>query len=190
MKGRKNKVVLSGKSFTNAAILTGDTIAQVGISPTTIGSGRLANLAKAFQFFRFTKLGVEMAPWTTNSNSQLSPGVLAYLPEEAPGISATSSMAAVAESPWILPYAGQSVSSSTGTIQNETRCRKGFVPRAILNSTPVRSYVTNASTEDDFIFQGTLVAASEIPISTGSTNIPLYLSWECEFWGDIANALQ
>jgi hypothetical protein len=190
MKGRKNKVILTGKSFLQMQIPTSDSVSIVAVTPTTIGSGRLANLSKAFQFYRFTKLGIEMAPWTTNSNSQLSPGVLAYIPEEAPGLSVSSSMTAVAESPWVLPYGGQTLSSSTGTTQCETRCRKGFVPRAILNNAPVRSYVTNASTEDDFVVQGTLAAACETSISTGATNVPLYLSWECEFWGDIANALQ
>jgi len=188
--GRKNKVVLSGNSFLEFGILTGDTSGSQAITPTTIGSGRLANLSKAFQFYRFTKFAVEMAPWVGNGGGQLSEGVLAYVPEEAPGVSVSNSLAAVAESPWIIPYAGQTLSSSTGVTQCETRCRKKAIPKSILLSAPTRAYVTNASTEDDFVVQGTLLAAVNSSISTGLTRIPLYFSWECEFWGDIANALQ
>jgi len=63
-------------------------------------------------------------------------------------------------------------------------------PQDLLGSNPMKWYVTNASSEDDFIVQGTIVVAVATPVATGATHIPLWLTWECELAGDIAAVLQ
>jgi hypothetical protein len=181
---------VTGNSFQDPQILTGDYNSYITLQPAGVGSGRLTDIAKAFQFYRFTKMKITMAPWYCAGGGQLSPGTLGYVAEEIPSLGSGPS-SAVAELPFIMPYAGQVISSSTGVQQSCTQMMSKSIPRKILlGSNPMKWYVTNASSEDDFIVQGTIVVAVATPVATGATHIPLWLTWECELAGDIAAVLQ
>lgn len=188
-KPAKNRVKVTGNSYIPLTIATSTTAGYVNLTPGTIGSGRASNFANAFEFYRFTKLKVTMAPWVSNNNGQLAVGALCYNPEEH-STSTSNSLAAAMESPWFMPYAGSTVSSSTGTVQSVTQFLSRSIPRNVLLNTPLRAYVTNANSEDDFVQQGTLMAAVATASSVGATYVPLFLTWEIEFWGDIAHVLQ
>lgn len=175
-------------SYMELVIPTGDTFSNLSVTPTTVGSGRLSNESKNWQFYRFTKLKLRMGTWYTPGNNQIPVGTIGYLPEEV--IASSWGNSAVAELPVTLPFPGTLTSSSTGTTSNLTMVTNMTVPKRVLLSTPTKAWVTNASTEDDFIVQGTLMAGTTTAIGTGAIHIPLWWTGLCEFWGDIPNSLQ
>jgi hypothetical protein len=137
--------------------------------------GRLLNCAKAFEFYRFTKLRFRLMPSESSTATQqvLVAGYLAEIADTPPAFAGVTEM--MPQSTVVL--------AGTGTTSTQTVPGKWVnVPRNVLLATPVKWYKTVASSgEDIFLSQGTIWLASSSVADTAFLN--LEIEYSCEFTG-------
>jgi hypothetical protein len=143
---------------------------------------RVSDLAAAFEFYRYTKLRVILYP--LDSSSAIGPdvlGVLGYFPEEltATPTSIPASSVYNCEKSCATAIGGL---NSTGVAAVGTTVNQGFtLSRRDLLDTPVKWYLCNASTEDTFLQQGTLIFAATTAAATNAIVANVGFEFEVEF---------
>jgi hypothetical protein len=191
-RSKKNGVVVvSGFFFGEPTIGAGNSSVTVYLQPAVFA--RLANITKAYRFFRFTRLKLTLLPPLLVSASTVQAQRvlgLSYTPEEPVGITGSSTtliLATMSESPFCIvtecygcyvPLAGTDNFSGVPI----TKPVSGVVPRRVLLDTPVRWYENTSGTEDVFIAQGSLVWALDVANVAGQSMIcPTLYEYTCEF---------
>jgi len=170
--GRKTHTVV-GKSMAFAAFSAG--YAAIGMTPSGISAGRLTNVVKAYEFYRFTKLRFRWRPGSTTSIafSLASPAdfVASYVGEYPDAFPTYTGLLEFApnchfapadySSAIVQPVYPQTVPSEWATVS-----------RDILQAAPVKWYRTasGAATDPDSV-QGMVVLAS----SQGTSDIGTYV---------------
>jgi len=161
-------VRIGGRVVTGVANSSTVNALALNLNPGLIG--RTQNMAKAFEFFRFSKLRFRVHPGNTTSNS-----IVAYNPDIT-SVAVTYSQ--LLEQPYFA------FDSLTCTIPSPW-CN---VPRSTLWSTPTRWWKTNAATSvDSEIIQGQLLVATSGATAAVTT---VEIEYMCEFKGAQGSGLQ
>jgi hypothetical protein len=137
--------------------------------------GRLVNISKAFEFYRYTRLRYRLLPIPpSNGGTRFA---ACYLPEE-PAAATTPVLANLLEQPRLAFQ----TSSMTVPTHWET------VPRQVLLGTSVKWYKTVlASTEDADLVQGSIIYAGDSVLGNNSL---LEIEYSIEFRGAESVGLQ
>jgi hypothetical protein len=171
------------------SLLNGTSIASGGPTSGTIAlapnlSTQLGNLAKAFQFYRFTRVDIELAPPDYPESSLNDTGnamaAIGFLSEETATTSTTITVAQVLElikSRLVKPCQNNATVSSTG-YTSPVMLR---LSRKDLLETPVKWYKTqSASSEQLEVQQGTIVCAVNVS-PTSAMQFYYHVRGEIEF---------
>jgi len=158
----------------------------------------MTNLQKAYEFYRFTRLTLDLIPavrfeTTLPSTSASGLGVVAYYPEITTATTTSLSVTAVAQLSASRLLALQIVNANTISstvnssqwVEGETKRVSLRVPRSVLLATPTRWFRTGLATtaEDLEIDQGTLIFAVQDAAGANTVVQYAHLSYTCEFNG-------
>jgi len=191
MMSKKNVVKLTGRQSLNMSIATGNTSSTQLMYPANLSS-RLVNLAKVFEFYRFTKMRFNVHPSFFDYASEPTVGYageysLAYDPE---GTNATSTSITYVENiqqetSFVGVAAVVNIGTGSGlTAPGCTSVRRWMVPKRVLLSTPTKWFRNAALTsEDSLTTQGIIIAAVANAPSGVTWTICMDLEYEIEFCG-------
>lgn len=151
-----------------ASTLVAPTINAVNLSPAI--DLRLAAIADAFQWYRFSKLHVTLVPSITATNDTYSS--VGYIPR-VPNAAPTSHSELMALPASAHKGAGQSIPA------------KMIVPRNVLyGDAPIKWYQTIVGTEDtQWEIQGQFIFASNVVSAATATPLVYIVEGICEFKG-------
>lgn len=195
--GGKNKGIMrvSGKAGGSITVTNGNSSAALFLQPST--TGRLNNIEKGFEYYRFVKARFTIVPitrfeTTVPDNTTAGYGAFGYYPEETTATTTTLAPANVLSLDASIPLQA-SVSGFTITtplalyVQGHTVNQILNVPKSVLLSTPAKWYRTNAtaSAEDPFVQQGTLFVAFNDTAGANTIVVPFVLDYVCEFAGRV-----
>jgi hypothetical protein len=183
-------VVVQGSQVLTFTVAQSNQSASLNISPATFT--RTNSLQGSFEFYRFTRLKVEVLPaWQTASTTLADVGTVAgtlgYLPEQLTATSTTISQATASQmDPHVSHTVGLNVASTgvaSGQLAGTTMSKIMNVSRRRLLSTPVKMYVCAASSEDALVQQGTLVYALDTANSASQFVVMFAdVHYTCEFF--------
>lgn len=183
---------MSGSHFFEFVVASTNTSVAIGLLPGNFV--RLSNIQKAFEFYRFTKLVLEVVPWVQENagpvaSSVASLGALGFYPELTTATLTSISAASVLSLDASIILAGSSTNATGGVIQfvGHTASRFLRVPKRILMATPVRWYRTQgtASSEDSEITQGLMIAALTTAAGASTVVMGVKVSYTCEFTANV-----
>jgi hypothetical protein len=176
-------VTMPFKHYTMPLIVSGTSSL---IYPLRPDFGRLSVVSPAFEFYRFTKLRVELPP-TQNVNAADAtdqPTVaVCYFPEIVDVTTTTMNIYTVLEQLRSTYQVLQQSDVSNGLITGSTIYRRFSVPKRELLSLPLKWYPVVASSENLDYIQGSLVIATSSTPPFGGQPVLYTLVGEIEFRG-------
>jgi hypothetical protein len=176
-------VTLPFKFYSTSSIATGTTSAIRSLLPNF---GRPSTVSPAFEFYRFTKLRLEIPPLQNNNSADTTdqPTVaIAFFPEIVDATTTTISVGTVLQQLRSTYQVMQQSDSSNGIIPGSTVYRSFSVPTKELLAVPLKWYPVVASSIDADFIQGTIVMATTSVVAASGLLVPYVLTGEVQFRG-------
>jgi hypothetical protein len=183
-RGISDRVVTVPFKFYNVSTIATGTSSVVRIMFPNFG--RLNVVSPAFEFYRFTKLRVELPPIQNSNAADTSdqPTVaVAYYPETVDVTSTSISLSTVLQQLRSTYQVMQQSDASNGIIPGSTVYRSFSVPRPELTQLPLKWYPVASTMSDPDSTQGSFVVATSSVPPAGGLPVPFLLTGEVEFRG-------